>query len=55
MRRLMTSVIASELFSDEEPFEATHVKKKVKKEDETNEKQLDDRTAGGSDIDNLQH
>lgn len=55
MRRLMTSIIASDLFRDEEPFEATHVKKKVKKEDETNEKQLDDRAAGGSDIDNLQH
>ena len=54
MRRLTTSIIASDLFRDEEPFEATHVKKKVKKEDETNEKQLDDdRTAGGSDINNL--
>lgn len=55
MRRLMTSRIADALFSDEEPFEPTHVKKKVKKEDETNEKQLDDRTAGGSNVNDLQH
>ena len=56
MKRLMTSIIADALFDDcDKPFEATHVKKKVKKEDTTNEKQLDDGTAGGHNIDDLQH
>lgn len=54
MRRLMTSVIADAVFSDE-TFEVTHVKKKVKKEDTTDEKQLDDGTASGHNIDDLQH
>lgn len=57
MKRLMTSIIADALFDDDcdKPFEAIHVKKKVKKEDTTNEKQLDDGTAGGHNIDDLQH